>query len=157
MPGLCLIASMLIQHNIHVCCAQSIHPRCDTDWQVPQCVLACKCKYLACRSRQEMAHAVHAVQSRVQTGSIEAQDVTDDTLREELYTQVCAPDDGKPSCTSPSSAHCGTATPIHNYASPRRLLVSSAASCCHAISLALWQYDVAIPHRTQELLSSRKR
>lgn len=37
-----------------------------------------------------MAHAVHAVQQRVEAGSIAAQDVTESTLEEELFTQVSA-------------------------------------------------------------------
>lgn len=36
-----------------------------------------------------MAHAVHAVQSKVKDGSIAPQDVTVHTLEQELYTQVC--------------------------------------------------------------------
>ena len=48
-----------------------------------------KCGQAICRSRQEMAHAVHVVQSRVKDGSIASQDVTAHTLQQELYTQVC--------------------------------------------------------------------
>ena len=48
-----------------------------------------KCGQVTCSSRQEMAHAVHVVQSRVKDGSIASQDVTAHTLQQELYTQVC--------------------------------------------------------------------
>ena len=41
-----------------------------------------------CRSRQEMAQAVHAVHQQVAEGSIAAVDVTADTIEQELYTQV---------------------------------------------------------------------
>ena len=41
-----------------------------------------------CRSRQEMAQAVHAVHQQVAEGSIAAADVTADTIEQELYTQV---------------------------------------------------------------------
>ena len=36
-----------------------------------------------------MAHAVHVVHNRVEDGSIASQDVTAQTLEQELYTQVC--------------------------------------------------------------------
>ena len=36
-----------------------------------------------------MAHAVQTVQQRVAEGSIAVEDVTADTIEQELYTQVC--------------------------------------------------------------------
>jgi len=41
-----------------------------------------------CRSRQEMAQAVHSVHQQVAEGSIAAVNVTADTIEQELYTQV---------------------------------------------------------------------
>ena len=41
-----------------------------------------------CRSRQEMAQAVHSVHQQVAEGSIAAVNVTADVIEQELYTQV---------------------------------------------------------------------
>lgn len=46
---------------------------------------------MAYTSRQEMAHAVHAVEQQVAEGSLALQDVKTDTLERLLYTQGCPP------------------------------------------------------------------